>query len=361
MYTQILVPLDGSSLAEQVLPYARFIAKDLAIPVQLLKVINLNEVELTTKPNQGRYFDARLSRSMLSSRAYLTTIAQSFQQVQVGCSVHEGNPPEVLMDKAAADKRTLIVMATHGGTGVRRWLLGSVANKLLQKATNDMFLIRVTDEARTDGDATLKRVIIPLDGSLFAEQALPQIEELAKTIELEIVLLRVCVQQTLVTKHPYMPSMNDYFHHLGGEVYRYLARKVQQLKTSGLTNVEPMATCGYAADQIISTAAKTRDSFVAISTHGGSGMNRWALGSVTNSVVRHSRSPVLIIRGTSLHDRAKDGAQREYDHRNAGCYPLASTSVAANGIRDGGQSLRTASLGTSRASTKKTFPCWWST
>jgi nucleotide-binding universal stress UspA family protein len=304
MYNKILVPLDGSSLAEQVLPYARFFAKLLAIPVQLLRVINPNEVESIPIP-QDRCFDAQLSRSMLSSRAYLKTIAQSFQQGQVDCSVHEGNPPEVLMDKAAADKRTLIVMATHGGAGVRRWLLGSVANKLLQNATNDMFLVRVTDEARTDGDVTLKRVIIPLDGSLFAEQALPHIEELAKRIELEIVLLRVCVQQPLVTKHPYMPSMNDYFHNLEGEVHGYLARKVQQLKASGLTNVEPMMTCGYAADQIISTAAKTRDSFVVITTHGDSGMNRWALGSVTNSVVRHSRSPVLVSPDRSVHDRAE--------------------------------------------------------
>jgi nucleotide-binding universal stress UspA family protein len=149
-----------------------------------------------------------------------------------------------------------------------------------------------------------------LDGSLFAEQALPHIEELAKRIGLEIVLLRVCVQQPLVTKHPYMPSMNDCFHQLGRELHRYLARKVRQLKTRGLRDVEPMVTSGYAADQIISTAAETRDSFVAISTHGGSGMNRWALGSVTNSVVRHSRSPVLVIRGTSLHDRAERSERR---------------------------------------------------
>jgi nucleotide-binding universal stress UspA family protein len=122
MYRRILIPLDGSSLAEQVLPYGRFLAKNLRIPVQLLKVMDVNELELTTKVSQGLYFE-KLSHSKLSNRIYLEAIAQSFPAAQVSCSVHAGSTPEVLIGKASADKNTLMFMATHGGSGIRRGIL----------------------------------------------------------------------------------------------------------------------------------------------------------------------------------------------------------------------------------------------
>ena len=85
-----------------------------------------------------------------------------------------------------------------------------------------------------------------------------------------------------------------------GEAQEYLAAKVQELKKKGLINVKPMVKCGDAADEIISIARGTHNSFVAMCTHGRSGISRWALGSVTNRVVRHSQGPVLVIRATAL-------------------------------------------------------------
>ncbi|MGH9880665.1 MAG: universal stress protein, partial [Pyrinomonadaceae bacterium] len=193
-------------------------------------------------------------------------------------------------------------MATHGGSEIRRWLLGSVANKLLQEASNDIFLIPVRDEGKTGGAAMLKRVILPLDGSPFAEQVLPYIQRLAKKIGLKVVLLRVCVFPPPLTKNPYSPSMNVW------ELHQYLGDKVQELLQKGLNDVEPMVKSGYAAEQIICTAGKPRDSFVAMCTHGGLGMNRWDLGSVTNTVVRHSRGPVLVIRGRTSIGGTKQGS-----------------------------------------------------
>jgi nucleotide-binding universal stress UspA family protein len=148
MYTRILIPLDGSSLAEQVLPCGRFLAKALRIPVQLLRVIDGNEIALTSKVSQGLRLEKLLLQSRLRSRTYLEAVARSVAAAQVSCSVDAGNPAEVINENASADKNTLIVTATHGGSGIRRWLLGSVAHQLLQESANDMFLIRVTDEGR---------------------------------------------------------------------------------------------------------------------------------------------------------------------------------------------------------------------
>ena len=96
-----------------------------------------------------------------------------------------------MIEKATADKNTLIVMATHGRSGIQRWLLGSVADKVLHGATNHVLLVRANDGGKTDGEAALKTVIVPLDGSPLAEQVLPYVVELAKKMKLKVVLMRV--------------------------------------------------------------------------------------------------------------------------------------------------------------------------
>jgi nucleotide-binding universal stress UspA family protein len=300
MYTRILIPLDGSSLAEQVLPYGRFLAKALAVPVQLLKVIDLEALDSASGRSAEAFGDAPLSRMIESTQAYLEMTAQSFASDQISCSVAAGTPPDVIVQRASSDQNTLIVMATHGGSGIRRWLLGSVAHQLLQQSANDMFLIPVTDEGRTSGEAMLKTVILPLDGSLSAEQVAPCIEELRARLELKLVLLRVGVCQPASTEHPFRPTMDEWFKRLGDELYEYLRAKVGELRRKGLFNVETVVKFGYAADEIIGTARETRNSFVAMRTHRESGPNRWALGSVTHAVVRRSRRPVLVIRSQSI-------------------------------------------------------------
>jgi nucleotide-binding universal stress UspA family protein len=300
MYTRILIPFDGSSLAEQVLPCGWFLAKALRIPVQLLRVIDGNEIALTSRVSQGLWLEKLLLQSRLSSRTYLEEVARSFAAAQVSCSIDAGNPPEVIIEKASADKNTLIVMATHGGSGIRRWLLGSVAHQLLQESANDMFLIRVTDEGRTSGEAMPRTAILPLDGSPFAEQVAPRIEQLAQRIGLKLVLFQVGVWQPAATDDRFSPSKDEWFHRLRGELHQCLGAKVRELRRRGLVDVEAAVKFGYAAEQIISMARETRNSFVAMCTHRGSGLNRWALGSVTNAVVRRSRGPVLVIRGGSI-------------------------------------------------------------
>ena len=110
---------------------------------------------------------------MSRAATYLETAARSFHGAQVKCSMGKGKPENVVIEKAAADKNTLIVMATHGCSGIQRWLLGSVADKVIHGATNHLFLVRASEQGKTDGEAALKTVIVPLDGSALAEQVLP--------------------------------------------------------------------------------------------------------------------------------------------------------------------------------------------
>ena len=113
MYTRMLIPLDGSQVAEQVLPYARCLAKALTIPVDLLEVVDIETLRLLANPERGRYVDTVLDDRKASGRNYLETIAGSFQGARVTFFVENGKADELIIDKAAAVKATLIVVATH--------------------------------------------------------------------------------------------------------------------------------------------------------------------------------------------------------------------------------------------------------
>jgi nucleotide-binding universal stress UspA family protein len=293
----MLIPLDGSQVAEQVLPYARCLAKALAIPVDLLEVVDPETLRVLANPERGRYIDTLLSEKMASSRAYLEAIGQSFQGKQITCIVDKGKPEDVVIERAAADKGTLIVMATHGRSGIQRWVLGSVTDKVLHGSTNHLFLTRAQEQDKTVAEARLTKVIVPLDGSPVAETVLPYVVDLAKKMSLEVVLVRAFALPA-GTADEYQTYTDDLIDLIEAEARDYLAEKVKEMKGNGLDNVSSVVNVGYGAEEIIALARKTPDNFIAMCTHGRSGVKRFVLGSVTDRVVRHSGDPVLIIRAT---------------------------------------------------------------
>ncbi len=288
MYSKLLVTLDGSRIAEGILPYARSLAKTFNVPVELLQVTDPDVISALSDPPMGRYVDAAEADMKRTSRDYLKSVAGSFlDSGTTNCSAEIGNPAEVIADRAAAHSGTLIAMATHGRSGAQRWFLGSVANKVLHAATNPLLLVRATDKSETSTEAPLKTVLVPLDGSPLAELVLPHIAAVTKSMKLEVVLLRVSV--------PVYPQLMK---SIRQETKSYLEGKVQQLEAEGLDKISYVMLEGDAASEIIDMAQKTPDNLVAMCTHGRSGVGRWVLGSVTDRVVRYSSDPVLVIRSS---------------------------------------------------------------
>jgi nucleotide-binding universal stress UspA family protein len=295
MYKKILVALDGSRLSESILPYARSLAKGLKIPVELLQVVEPEELVPLVAGKPARYHEILASQKE-SIGDYLKRVAISFSEPwSVQGSVEVGKAAEVIVDKAAADAGTLIAMTTHGRSGVQRWLLGSVAEKVLHATSNHLLLVRATEEAGTRQEAFLKSILVPLDGSELAESAIPHALELAKKMSLEIVLVRAF---HLPIEDPQGGYGYDerIWEMVRDEAKTYLEEKVRQLKGSGAERVTSALLEGFAAGSIIDLAQKTPQNLVAMCTHGRTGVGRWVLGSVTDRVVRHSGDPVLIIR-----------------------------------------------------------------
>jgi len=141
MYTKLLVALDESSVAEQVLPYARFLAKKLKLPIELVTAIDVAAVA-TSARHEIRHFDTLADDIRSASESYLERIGKMFPDTLVARSVRIEKPEEVIIEKANQEKGTLITMATHGRSGLSRWLLGSIAEKVLRATSNPLLLVR---------------------------------------------------------------------------------------------------------------------------------------------------------------------------------------------------------------------------
>ena len=300
MYTKIVIPLDGSKTAEKVLPYARFVAGALKLPIELLAVVDIAEMATHISAERARFLNTMVEDSVRSSEKYLRGIAGTFPS-GTKCMVEKGKAEQVIIETAAADKGTLVTMATHGRSGINRWLLGSVTEKVLRGGTNPMLLVRATEDGKTEGAATLKSVVVPLDGSELAEGVLPMVAELAKTLKLAVVLFRaynIPYNAYAGGEGYYAVNYEELMTAMKDEAVDYLEKKTEEVKKLGIAEVSCVAKEGFAADEIISLAHKSPDNLIAMCTHGRSGVKRWMLGSVTETVVRHAADPVLVLRAS---------------------------------------------------------------
>jgi nucleotide-binding universal stress UspA family protein len=300
MYTRMLIPLDGSKTAEKVLPYARYFAGRLKLPVELLAVIDMAEMATHIPAEKARFFDSMIEEGVKKSASYLRGVAGTFGDADVKCTVEKGRADEVIIEKGETDTSMVICMATHGRSGLDRFLLGSVAEKVLRGAANPLLLVRATEEAKSDGAAALKSIVVPLDGSELAESIIPMVADMAKKSGLEVVLFRAYHLPTYTYAGDETFSAVDYYDELiagvRDEATQYLEKKAAEVRKLGVEKVSFVTKEGFAADEIIALGRKNPDSLIAMCSHGRTGVKRWVLGSVTENVVRHSGDPVLVMR-----------------------------------------------------------------
>ncbi len=299
MYSKILIPLDGSETAEKVLPYARYLAGKFKIPIELLAVIDIAEMVAHMPAEKARFLDTMVEDGVKNSTVYLRGIASTFPGADVKCSVERGRAEDLIIEKGEADSAMMITMATHGRSGLNRFLLGSVAEKVLRGTANPLLLVRATEEAKSVGEVALKSIIVPLDGSELAESVLPMVAGLAKKLDLEIVLFRAF-------HIPYNVYAGDEGYYAGNydemiagvrdQASEYLDKKATEIKKLGVAKVTCVTKEGFAGDEIIAVGRNTPGGLIAMCSHGRSGVQRWVLGSVAETVTRHAGGPVLITR-----------------------------------------------------------------
>ena len=282
-------------------------------------VVDIGALAVHVSHGGARYFETIIAGSVRISEQYLKRIANTFPDHKVKCTVEKGKAEDVIIEKAGSDA-TLTAMATHGRSGFNRLLLGSVAEEVLRGSTNPLLLIRPSEEAHSEGEAILRKVIVPLDGSEEAESVLPAAVELAKTLELEVLLLRAYPRfNTYAGADDYNAVNYEVIRGaLRDEAQSYLESKVGELKRKGVEKVSFAIPEGSGAGEIVALSGRTPNNLIAMCTHGRSGVKRWVLGSVTEKVVRLSRDPVLIVRGGSLTSELRRSEQLNCVEANGG-------------------------------------------
>jgi nucleotide-binding universal stress UspA family protein len=290
--------LDGSKTAEAVLPYARALGSVLKIPVELLTVIDISEMGAHMATSKARFLDTMAADAERSSAEYLKGIAARAVGLETKCTVAKGNPANVIIE-TATDKNTLVAMATHGRSGLNRWMLGSVCEKVLRGCNNPLLLVRANETSNAENKIALRSILVPLDGSELAENVLPTVTALAQAMDLEVILFRAYNIPYSVysgTEGYAAIDFEELIASVKQEAVEYLEKKTTEMKNRGLNKVSFVTKEGFGADEIIAFGRANPDNLIAMCSHGRSGVKRWVLGSVTETVVRHSGDPVLVVR-----------------------------------------------------------------
>jgi nucleotide-binding universal stress UspA family protein len=274
LYKAILVPLDGSSTAEIVLPYVAELGASLGLEINLTSVSEANASDLD-----------HLYRS------YLERIKKEVQDqldgyggvdAMVLSKMLFGKPADEILRYSDETNADLIVMASRGSSGRGPWLLGNVAAKVLRAAKRPVLLIRApAAEVALREKRLIKKILVPLDGSATGEAAITSAATLAKELGAELVLLRVWEPVATFSAHT-------------SQSIAYLDRIGKPMRKGGLKTSSAVAT-GSAADQIIDYAEANAIDLIAMSTHGRTGLGRWVFGSVTDKVLHAGDTPVLVV------------------------------------------------------------------
>lgn len=305
MFDKIIVPLDGSRLSEQIIPYASALAKGMHIPVQLLHVVNPDTEHLRDPGEVAHpvFYDQLLEQQQGWARLYVQAMAKRLedQGVNAEARVAVGTPEHEIVEAAGYDGQGLVAMATHGRAGIGRMVLGSVADRVLQQGRMPLLLFNPKDRHAAFARAP-RTIIVALDGSTLAERALTLGQYLARAVGARLLLVRVVPIYSYAIADPEVIAYGAYPDTVSlarAETRSYLGERERDVATAGL-NLETLMLEGDPAHELVKLASSTPDSTTVMTTHGRSGIARTILGSVADEVVRRSGTPVLLLRAAEV-------------------------------------------------------------
>ena len=276
--TAILVPLDGSPESGSALPYAMALATP-GTELVLLTVV-------------------RRESAAASARAALEPIAERARVAghRARTETAVGDPGDQILATAVSSGAGLIVMGSHGRGAVGRLIHGSVADRVAREAPMPTMIVRAAIAA--PGPVGITRLVVPLDGSLLAEQSLPVAAAISRRLGTPLVLVRAVSSAELMPPAVGMGEAipfelyEEAENELEREVETYLDRVAQRLRDQGLAVATEVLT--GAAATAIEEATKLGD-VVVLCSHERTGVRRWLLGSVAETLAREDQSPVILV------------------------------------------------------------------
>ena len=291
----ILIPLDGSTHAEQAVPVGLSVARSLGGQVELIGVEDLNPLVESWITGADHY-----RKWLVTYFERLTVAIRAVSNVPVVSTMAAGRVDEVLVAHAEQNQADLVVMATHGRGPLGRAWLGSVADRLVRHITKPVLLVRPVANSEVEFTDThrFERILIPLDGSDLAEVSLEWAKTIGKGDGAAYILVRAVPQpwSSPAELYPDTTVMEKLYHKSVENSEQYLSVVAAPLRDAGLTVQTDVRERVSAARGVLDSAVQNNVDLVVIATHGHGGLRRLALGSVADKVVRGASVPVLLIR-----------------------------------------------------------------
>lgn len=310
MKLTILVPSDGSPLASRALPFATSLVPDRSGRVVL--------VHVRSQRNEGAAANYDPAPDVASlSKAGVTASSLVYRA-----------PPErvsdILHDAARESAADLVVMSTHGRSGLRRSVLGSVADQMIRRAEVPVLLIPPDCEASWETQRPAQ-ILVPLDGSQLAEAALAPAARMAEHLDAEVLLVRALSPVLHASYLNGKPGLSCADFDEVEDAWKYLTRLADGLRKDG-RRASVRVLVGSPAAAIADAAREEKIDLIAMTTHGRGGLGRIMLGSIADGVLHQSKMPILLVRPESAR-RTTIEASVSADLESAGVGVAAEAST----------------------------------
>jgi nucleotide-binding universal stress UspA family protein len=299
-FRSILVPVDGSRLAEQAIPVALAIAERAHSNLRLVLVHQIHQPRVLMEP--AHIYIRTEAALQQSERDYLTSLVSRVRERMgraVSCAILKGRAGVTLAEYIKEASPDLVVMTTHGYGGVRRAWLGSVADQLIRSLDVPILLIRADHSKPAATSVDFTKILVPLDGSPLAEAVLEPAAALARLWDAEISLMQI-VQPVFLATDPMLPLPSSYDEQLTAKerdaAGEYVQAVAERLRDEGVKASGVAVLGDGVADELLCIVRPGRIGLVAMATHGRGGLRRFVLGSVADKLARAMEVPLLVVR-----------------------------------------------------------------
>jgi len=322
VFKHILVPLDGSGRAEQALPVAARLAHASGAAITLLRVVDTSPASFPSAGAKPILIQTVSETDIRLAKSYLDGIATSpmFTHIHVEARAVAGLVSSTILSEAVSQQVDMIILCSHGLTGVSRWTLGSVAEKIARYGTIPTLVLR--EGGPTLDKATSVRVLVPLDGSSQSEAALAPAAQLASALSTPekgalhlLHIVKPASNTQVVTgmtsdaqespasirmAKQYLDSTVGNFRNTSEDT----ALAVSKLTvTSLVTSDSDVAHAIVQEAEHNSSSATGNAHIIAMAAYGNNGPQNWTLGSITERVLHSTRLPLFIVQPPTTAER----------------------------------------------------------
>lgn len=301
MFDTILVPLDGSQLADCVLPHVVAIARSFDAEITLLRILEKNQAGTSAQLFDLVNWQINKARSTI----YLDKAKAQFQEykIRTRATLMEGLVAEEISEYAKNKGIKLIVLSSHGRNGLTQWGISSTTQKTIFSTHASLLIVRAHQygihSAELSDIPIYQRILVPLDGSQRAENVLPIVTQLARFHKSQLHLVQVIQTPEMARQMPPSPDDVDLSNRIVERNREVGEHYLEQVKSrsylEGIPVKTHLITSENAAVALHQLGEQEQIDMVTLSAHGHSGNHQWPYGSMVNNFILYGKVPLLIV------------------------------------------------------------------